>query len=359
MGASKAAMALALWLAASGRASAQSLHLAMAVALGPERSMEAAQLSGQGKADVEAGKLDKAVVAFRHSLALAPQAGGTWVDLGCALADLERWEEARSAFKQALSMHANDPAALNGLGYVHFRTDHTQDAIDCYRKALTGRDDPQYHLNLGLAYLSQQAWGQASDEFSRSVAAQPNDYWSNNDLAFALQQSGQWRAAAERYQAAIGVAKDDITAHLNLGGLLLDARSFDDAVTIYQDALKHQDQSYEGHLGLAVGLAQLGRLGEAQREARVAVSLGPDKAKARHLLGQIYQKEGRWGEAIAEANRAVMLAPKEATYRLGLAHAYDGAGRNAEAAASYDRFVELAPDGEESREAKMRARLLR
>ena len=330
-----------------------------APALAERKVGEADVLLGLGRDAVQKGAFDKALVCFKQSLALDPHLLAAWVELGCTFADLKRWPEARGAFEQALVALPNDPAALNGLGYVQYRTDRVMDAIQCYKLALAGKDDPQYHLNLGLAYLAQESFGQAANEFQMTVAARPTDYWAFNDLGFALQHSLQWRPAAVAYQTAIGLSPNDITAHLNLGGMLLDAHSYEDAASIFADALGRDDASYEGHLGLAAALQQLQRPEEAQREARIAVSLGPDKAKAHHVLGEIYAGRGRWAWAIAECRRAVTLEPQSLDYRLTLARTLERAGRSADASAAYEQYLALAPDGPEARDARMHARLLR
>jgi tetratricopeptide (TPR) repeat protein len=328
-------------------------------AAGPVHA-DADVLLAEGREAVEHGKLEQGIAFFRRSLALDPRSRAALVDLGCALADLERWDEARRAFESALVNRPGDPAALNGLGYVLYRLDRTQDAIDCYRQALTKREDPQYHLNLGLAYLAQQRWGQAADQFELTVETQPGDYWGHNNLAYALQRSGKLTEAAAHYERAIAVGHgDDVTAHLNLGGLLLDAKIFDGALGVYQDALRKRDTSPEAHVGLAIALTHQARLPEAQREARVALLLAPQRAQAHHVLAEIYRKRKLWAEAIAEGNQAVKLNPRAAAHHLSLGLALESAGRDAEAARAYDQFLAIEPEGADAREVRLRARLLR
>ncbi|MDB5096919.1 MAG: glycosyl transferase family 2 [Cyanobacteria bacterium RYN_339] len=321
-------------------------------------ALDADALVAAGHDAVERGSIEQGVAFFKQSLAITPSRA-VLVDLGCALADLEKWDDAKKAFQGALDTKADDAAALNGLGYVFYRQAKMAEAIGCYRQALAGRDDPQYRLNLGLAYLSQERWGQAADEFAATVAAQPQDFWGHNDLGYALQKSGKLESAARQYSQAIALGRDDVTAHLNLGGLLLEARAWDGAVRVYADALRKQDKSPEAHLGLAIAYSHLNRLPEAQREARLSERLAPERAQGHHMLAEIYRKRKRWAESIAEARKATALAPLNATYQLVLGAALEGAGRNADAAAAYDRFLLLEPEGAQARDVKMRARLLR
>ena len=67
------------------------------------------------------GSLDEAVRYYQLSLVKDPQRVSTLADLAGALADLERWDEAREAFERWLAHAPTDADALNGLGYVHYR----------------------------------------------------------------------------------------------------------------------------------------------------------------------------------------------------------------------------------------------
>jgi len=319
---------------------------------------DADSLVQAGRQAVEQGSVAQGVAFFQRSLAITPS-GAVLVEMGCALADLERWEEAQQAFQRALDAKRDDAAALNGLGYVYYRQAKIPEAIDCYRQALAGRDDPQFRLNLGLAYLAQERWGAAAEEFKATVAAQPNDYWGHNDLGYALQRCGQLDAAAHQFGQAIGLRRDDVTAYLNLGGLMVEVQGWDGAARVYGEALKHFDKSPEAHLGLAIAYSHLGRLAEGQREARIATTLAPERPQAYHLLAEIYRKEAHWPAAIAAARKACALASSNLTYQQTLAWALEGGGLKAEAATAYERVALLDPEGKQGRDARMHARLLR
>jgi tetratricopeptide (TPR) repeat protein len=312
----------------------------------------------QGRQAIEQGSPAQGVAFFKRSLAITPSPA-VLVEMGCALADLERWDEAKQAFEGALTAQKDDAAALNGLGYVFYRQARVEEAIGCYRQALAGKDDPQFRLNLGLAYLAQERWGQAAEQFQATVAAQPSDYWGHNNLGYALQRSGRYDAAARQYAQAIGLGHDDVTAHLNLGGLFLEAKAWDGAVHVYSDALRKRDGSPEAHLGLAIALSHLNRFEEAQREARLSAMLSPDRAQVHHVLAEVYRKRARWQEAIAEAREATKLGPGNVPYQQTLAWVLEGSGKTAEAREAYARLALLDPDGPAGRDARMKVRLLR
>ena len=140
--------------------------------------------------------------------------------------------------------------------------------------------------------------------------------------------------------------------------MLLEARIWDDAALVFADALKKRDTSYEAHVGLALAWTEQNRLREAQREARVAVSLDPKRARAHHVAADIYRRRKAYPEAIAEARQAVAIAPKDPVFRLGLARVLEASGKTKEAVESYERFLAMVPDAAETRALRQHVRTL-
>ncbi|MEB3329031.1 MAG: tetratricopeptide repeat protein [Candidatus Sericytochromatia bacterium] len=309
---------------------------------------DAESLLNLGRQEAGRGARDRALSLLQRSLALAPEQLGPLVDLGIALADLGAYDAAKTAFERALRVGPDDAAALNGLGYVLYRLERHPAAIVHYRRALDRKDDPQYHLNLGLAYLAQQRWGQAEDEFRVAARGPGAGYWAHNNLGYALQLQGRVEEAKRAYHAALPVAERDLTAHSNLGALLLAEERWAEAAWVYTDALKRDDASADAHLGLANALTQLGRLDEAIVELRVCTRLRAPTAATHHLMAQLYLHRGEPEAALAEALEAVAGAPQEASYHLNLARALVAAGQLDEASRSFRMFLTLKPDADEA-----------
>lgn len=329
-------------------AAATPVGASVGVAMTPPGASEAELLLRQGRQAAHAGAHDQALRLLRRSLAVAPEQITPLVDLGVALADLGAYDVAQHAFERALRVGPDDAAALNGLGYVMYRLERLPVAIEHYRKAIARRDDPQYHLNLGLAYLAQQRWGQAEDEFRLSLRGSGASYWALNNLGYALQLQGHTEEALKAYQSALPLGDRDITAHSNMGALLLALENWRDAAWVYEDALKRDDGSADAHLGLANAWTQLGRLDDAILELRVSTALRPPTPSVHHLMAQLYLHRGEHEAARREAQAAVQGAPREADHHLALARALVVLDQSDEAAREFETFLELSPQAEEA-----------
>ncbi len=71
-----------------------------------------------------------------------------------------------------------------------------------------------------------------------------------------------------------------------------------------------------------VELLAAGRIDDAVRTLKAAISSNPNDAQAYHLLSRAYYAEEHWDDAIHTGERAVALQPKNSDYHLWLGRAY-------------------------------------
>jgi superkiller protein 3 len=351
--------ALGLWAGLSAMPAVAATEATMADATPAGMALDAETLWKQGLEAAQAGALDKAVGLFKQSLDVDPHGRAVMVDLATTLTDLERWDDARRTYERAVNLYPDDAVALNGLGYVHYRQARFDDAIACYRRALARMEDPQFHLNLGLALLSQERYGMAEDQFRRTLELNPDHYWARNNLGYALFLQGRLGEANSAYWEAMRVAEAGVvTTHLNLGQLILDDEEWEEAAWVYHEALKRNDMAGEAHVGLAIALMRMDRLAEARREAMLGVQLDAKSGAAASVYAEALARTGDWGPAIEAQRRAVALAPQNPRYPLMLARMLEWKERYPEAIAAYRSFLSLAPGHAEAADARMRLRLL-
>lgn len=160
-------------------------------------------------------------------------------------------------------------------------------------------------------------------------------------------------------------AKDPRTRELYARGSDLSAKgnrdSFENARTLFQEAVKQEPDYAPVHAGLAHALhgiaASEGHMGqeteseahfsEAEKEARQAIRLDPNLSSAHRELARVLNFQGHHAEAKEAASHAVTLDPADyqAYSALGDAYAYsDGAEAHALALRQYRRSIELAPN---------------
>src|SRR5215212_6298246 len=125
----------------------------------------------------------------------------------------------------------------------------------------------------------------------------------------------------------------------------------DEAVQVFQEAVRLDPDLAEGHFRLGLGYESLGKREEAEAEYKKAVEAYKkyfqekrDDPEAHYALGQTYANLGQYSEAIREYKEATKLKEDDPDiyYDLGVAHTklaqYDAA------AAAFSKSLEIDPD---------------
>ncbi|MDP6172642.1 MAG: tetratricopeptide repeat protein [Rhodospirillales bacterium] len=114
-----------------------------------------------------------------------------------------------------------------------------------------------------------------------------------------------------------------------------------EALTHAQKAVRSRPDFAEGHLGLGLILADLGRLADALVAYRAALEIIPDLAEGLVNMGDVLRRLGQAAEARDCCRRAVTLAPQLAHAHANLGAALLDLDEPGEAAAALERALDL------------------
>ncbi len=121
----------------------------------------------------QAGRLVEARDRFAAAVRLAPEIAEGWNGLGWSRMRLGDTAAAEAAFGECLKREPAHPAALNGMGRIHFnRREFTAAERDWITAA---PDAPAAWYGLAQLYLVQGRYAEAAPWAERALADQPND----------------------------------------------------------------------------------------------------------------------------------------------------------------------------------------
>jgi protein O-mannosyl-transferase len=164
-------------------------------------------------------------------------------------------------------------------------------------------------------------------------------------LAFlTFQQTGLYRDEITLFQDALKKNPNSWLAHNNIGSILLDMDRVREASDHFQQALRGNPDFFETHNNLGNVFLRTGRLPEAIESYKHAIRLNPGFAKAYYNLGLVLIEAGSTGEAIKSFEQALHLDPDLYVVHNRLGNILLDAGRLPEAIDRFQQALASKPD---------------
>jgi predicted O-linked N-acetylglucosamine transferase (SPINDLY family) len=221
-----------------------------------------------------------------------------------------------AAYRRALELKPDFAQAHNNLGVALLETGRPDEALASFHRALAlepGTAD--FHNNLGNALTAQGQFEPAIAAYCRAVELKPAYAEAHSNLGNALREQGRFVDAIAAFRRALEFAPGIAGIHNNLANAFCDAGQLDAAITAYRQALALQPGLIEARSNLGNVLAERGALDEALATLRQAIELQPAYAEAHNNLGNVLKDQGCLDEAIAAYRHALDLNPLNAKYQ--------------------------------------------
>jgi predicted O-linked N-acetylglucosamine transferase (SPINDLY family) len=170
-----------------------------------------------GVAACQVGNYRQAIDCIGRAISLSPYVAAYHLDLGNALMEERRLDEAVAAFRRALELKPDYAYAHNNLGNARKGQRQIAEAIACYRRALQVKPDfVEAHSNLGLALHEQGLLDEAIASYHRALQLKPDLVEAHNNLGLTLQEQGELPEAIACYRRVLDLRPGDSGTHSNL-----------------------------------------------------------------------------------------------------------------------------------------------
>jgi tetratricopeptide (TPR) repeat protein len=263
------------------------------------------------------GRIDDAIAHYQQAIELRPSYAEAHYNLGRLLAQKGRLNDAIIHYEKALEINPADAESRNNLGVTLFGSGRVDEAVAHYREALKIRPDyAEASCNLANALLSNGDLDGAIAGYSACLALSPNQAEAQYDLASALLRKGKTDEAIAHYKKVLELRPDSADAHANLGSALLAKGLVRDAIAAYRNALRISPENVPAQSNLAWLLATCSD--PALRNGSEAVVLAEEAASESsrsenqpivlRILAAAYAESGRFAEARKTAQQALQAA---------------------------------------------------
>lgn len=173
-------------------------------------------LNNLGNALREIGRRDEAIASFERALAIRPEFAEAHNNLGIAWATQGDDARAIACYREALRLSAAYAAAHNNLGIALGRRGQHAEAVECYRRAL--EISPNYaeaHNNLGILLSQSGDYEEAIPCFRRAIELKPDYAEAYSNMGITLTELGRLEESLESYNQAIQLKEDYPDAYMN------------------------------------------------------------------------------------------------------------------------------------------------
>ena len=156
-------------------------------------------------------------------------------------------------------------------------------------------------------------------------------------------QARLWQNNVSLFSHALALNSNSWVSHYNLGLALAQKGGLDDAEQHYRAALKIKPDYGRARYALANILAAQGKFEEAIDQYRNVLSGGARAAEAHYYLGNVFAKLNRLGEAVEQYESSLKVDPQNGLAHGSLGHILFRQRRLEEAMAHYRTALEMEP----------------
>lgn len=245
---------------------------------------------------------------------------------------------------QALAQDANHAEACHLLGILHCEQGNPVDGEGWLRRALSLRDDSQFHVDLGNV-LNEMGRGQEGEAcYRRALQLDSGTPVTHYNLAILCALTGRAAEAMSCYRRALCLAPDFIQAHDNLGILLHQEKRYVEAEKCYRRALAIGPDFAEAYVNLGKLKKENEQFDEAEQCYLQALRFSPAQPETHNNLGALYMDNKRLEQARIAYMRALILRPEYENAHINLAHVFHEMGKPELAEIGARRMLALCPD---------------
>ncbi len=227
------------------------------------------------------GKYEEAATAFQRVFELDPEAVWARHNFALCLEKLGHRDEAIAEFKRTLKLRPRYGTGWLALGQLYEEIGRTNDAEQCYGRALTNRVNQADDLaSLARFCLSRRWFGLAVTNFTAAIELSPSNPGLRMGVGRALVALGRHDEAVQQYQAAVELDADQVQPHMQLGVEFGRLRKPALAEKEFREVLRLNPNLIEARVNLGIALYEQEKPDDALKQFEDVLQRNPGDATA-------------------------------------------------------------------------------
>jgi tetratricopeptide (TPR) repeat protein len=263
-----------------------------------------------------------------------------------SLLALGKLREAEQVIRRYLEIHKSSADAHYLLGYVLFKENDAKSSLTEYTEGAKYRTPAAADLEVVAGdYVLLKDYPEADKWFTKAVEWNPKDWLGWYYLGRTKYNENRFDEAISAFQQCLKLDPKNVKAEDNLGLSYEGLNRTGEAITAYKNAIAWQADSAVKNAGPFLDLGSLlmdnGSLDEALPSLLEAARISPEDYRVHRQLGKAYTRLNQLEKARAELEKAADLAPQNAPVHFMLAQVYRKQGLMDKAKIENDRYTKL------------------
>jgi len=208
------------------------------------------------------------------------------------------------------------------------------------------QQDPQVTdawFMLGNEYYKRRQFGQAIEQYTKTLELKPDYYLAVINLANSYRQLGDDDKALVGYRRFIELDPRNPQIRYEAAQILIDKGELEEATEQLREALRLEPKMAAAHNALGVVSIKKGDVEGAEREIKAALEQKPDVLLAHFNLALIAEQRRDFQTAIANYQREIELHPFSFRARYNLGELYGYLGNRSAQLEAYRKAIEVNP----------------
>lgn len=301
------------------------------------------KLSTKAEKFVAENKFDEAATVYQKICKIDSKNPSAWMALGSITANLKRFKDAESAFRQAYKLQSSNSLAAEYLAQALDLQGKNDEAVNILEDAYNKTSNVNLTLKIGISHALRNDFVKSISWIKKYIDRNDNDAYAHHCMASAYESLNDADNASQHYIRSIEL---DSTSHqvlCNYGAFLQKKGDFNGALEAYLKSTTINDQYPLAQYNLGSVYYALGKYLEATTHYTKAIQIEPTYTEAYVGLGRSYRSSGEAIEAIKCYDRAISLDSKCIEAYSNKGRALLTHGHNDEAMASYKTALSLDP----------------
>jgi tetratricopeptide (TPR) repeat protein len=263
----------------------------------------------------------------------------------CSWIQVGYWHDSIRLFEHSIEVSGDSDVMHSNLGVALSERGKIDEAIIHYRRALSiDPRDPRVHNNLGIALAVQGKFDEAMEHYYKAQEEAPEFIEVHYNMAKSLSSQGKLKEAIFHYQKVVKAEPDSEEAHFYLAKSLQQQSDFDNAILHYREVLRINSSYADAYYNIALAHQAQGNYDQAFSYFQQSLKLRPDWPLALNGLARVLIT--RPNAALQDVVQAMGFAERAADLTdYKVAEVLNTLSETYAAANLFDRAIETAKKG--------------